>query len=332
MEKPWMPGLLDTLQAPPPKQPPTGPASERENEEPTRKQNAHENETEVAHESETPAFRTPLSDDSARRSNTFADIFESSAVQPSRPTLGYAGDTPWEESWSHRLVARAPAITIVVLFVAGLAILSFFYRVQVGHSLVRLGEKISGEPVQQAAIAAPAPQASAPPVQPTLPTDESASAQPVAPPSNPPTAKANDGASAAADSSVNADITTKGNMRAQTAAATPTSSAQAKSTEEESDSQSSAAPSDGQAEFRVAHAALAQASTPQERAKAADLLWAAVSQGSSDAEVELADVYASGAGVARNCQQARILLNAATDKHNPLASDESAKLRGYGCR
>lgn len=329
MEKPWMPGLLDTLQAPPPKQPPSGPTPEHAHEEPVHEQ--HAQATEDVHISERTASPALSSDDSALRSNTFADIFNNPIGQPARPTLGYAGDTPWEESLSDRLVSKAPAITIVVLLVAGLAVLSFFYRVQVGHSLVRLGEKVSGEPAQQAAIATPVPQASASPAQAAPPPVDSAPAQQSVASSNSPAAKADNGAGSTADMSASADATASSNASEKASSAAPASSL-AQPAEVKSSSQVSAAPADGQAEFRVAQAALAQASTPQEKAKAAELLWAAVSKGSSDAEVELADVYASGAGVGRNCQQARILLNAATDKQNPLAAGESAKLRGYGCR
>lgn len=329
MEKPWMPGLLDTLQALPPKQPPSGPAAERTHEKPVHEQ--HAQATEEAPISERPAFPGLSSDDSELRSNTFADIFNTPIGEPSRPALGYAGDTPWEESLSDRLVSKAPAITIIVLLVAGLAVLSFFYRVQVGHSLVRLGEKISGESAQQTAIATQAPQPSASPVQPTPPSVDSTSAQQSVAPSNPSAATPADATGPAADSSASAANTATSNASDKASMAAPASSP-AQPAEVKSGSQVSAASADGQAEFRVAHAALAQASTPQEKAKASELLWTAVSKGSSDAEVELADVYASGVGVGRNCQQARILLNAANDKHNPLAASESAKLRGYGCR
>jgi len=48
-------------------------------------------------------------------------------------------------------------------------------------------------------------------------------------------------------------------------------------------------------------------------------LWAAVQSGSSNAAVDLAELYIKGQGVARNCQQARVLLLMASEKRNTAA-------------
>ena len=48
-------------------------------------------------------------------------------------------------------------------------------------------------------------------------------------------------------------------------------------------------------------------------------LWAAVQSGSSNAAVDLAERYIKGQGVARNCQQARVLLLMASEKRNTAA-------------
>jgi TPR repeat protein len=48
-------------------------------------------------------------------------------------------------------------------------------------------------------------------------------------------------------------------------------------------------------------------------------LWVAVADGDQKAAIELARMYAEGDGVAQNCDQARILLNAAATKGNPQA-------------
>jgi TPR repeat protein len=88
----------------------------------------------------------------------------------------------------------------------------------------------------------------------------------------------------------------------------------------------------GQAEFSLARQYLGEASSREAKAKAAVLLWIAVGKGSSEAEVELADLYGRGEGVQKNCQQARILLAAARRENNPLEGKESAELHVYGCR
>ncbi|GAC1662475.1 MAG: hypothetical protein NVS9B4_16200 [Candidatus Acidiferrum sp.] len=50
-----------------------------------------------------------------------------------------------------------------------------------------------------------------------------------------------------------------------------------------------------------------------DKTKAAKLLWAAVAKGNTQAERELAGLYARGqGGVPKNCEQARVLLVAAS--------------------
>jgi len=63
---------------------------------------------------------------------------------------------------------------------------------------------------------------------------------------------------------------------------------------------------------------------------AAQWLWAAVKNGNTQAEVELSDLYLTGEGVARNCEQARILLRAAADGGNAEARERLQTLSG-GC-
>ncbi len=66
---------------------------------------------------------------------------------------------------------------------------------------------------------------------------------------------------------------------------------------------------------------------------AAHLLWVAVGRGNTEAELELADLYLRGEGIPRkNCEQARILLIAASNSGNPVADQKLAELRDYGCR
>ena len=48
-------------------------------------------------------------------------------------------------------------------------------------------------------------------------------------------------------------------------------------------------------------------------------LWAAVQAGNTRAAVVLAEDYIQGEGVPKNCQQARILLLMASEKHNAAA-------------
>lgn len=64
----------------------------------------------------------------------------------------------------------------------------------------------------------------------------------------------------------------------------------------------------------------------------ASRLWSAVGAGSSAAEVSLARLYLEGAGVPRNCEQARVLLRAAVKSGSREAREQLQKLGIYGCR
>lgn len=66
-------------------------------------------------------------------------------------------------------------------------------------------------------------------------------------------------------------------------------------------------------------------------AAAASFFWEAVTQGNPRAEVALGQLYLRGAGVPKNCDQARVLLNAAADRGNPDAPRILASLPSYGC-
>ena len=343
-----MPGLLDTLKA--------RPANEGAREQRpsvsapladyfTRERDNHpappvsEPESSASEESalEDSSVSTPLPDIFATRT---ANRWSPATKSP----LEYEGSNPWNESWTDRTLAHMPAITIALLFLAVIVALSFFYRVQFGQSLVRLGEKISGQPAQASAISAA--NAGASTIQPASAPLQTASTQPppVSSPNTPDPPVANSVANAAAATSPSADAPKDSpkNLSAYVndTSADGTASA-ARDHVTQPPVQKSAPPiptavandqESGQAEYRAAEASLREARTPEAKAKAAQLLWTAVSNGSSDAEVELAGVYGRGDGVRKNCQQARILLAAATDKHNPLAGAESAELRTYGCR
>jgi PilZ domain-containing protein len=60
-------------------------------------------------------------------------------------------------------------------------------------------------------------------------------------------------------------------------------------------------------------------------------LWQAVEKGDAAAEVELAGRYLTGRGVAKNCNQAAVLLSAAQGHKNALAGEKLKGLAEYGC-
>lgn len=65
--------------------------------------------------------------------------------------------------------------------------------------------------------------------------------------------------------------------------------------------------------------------------EAVRLLWIAVEKGNSKAEVSLAELYRRGEGVAKNCDQTRILLTAAARKGNAEAQRRLDQFLREGC-
>jgi hypothetical protein len=88
----------------------------------------------------------------------------------------------------------------------------------------------------------------------------------------------------------------------------------------------------GQSELTAALAYLQGSNNKLDRPKAARLLWAAVGNGNSTAEVILADLYLRGDGVSRSCEQGRVLLKAASKRGNILADEKLHELKAKGCR
>ncbi len=69
----------------------------------------------------------------------------------------------------------------------------------------------------------------------------------------------------------------------------------------------------------------------RDSAQAADLLWKAVSKKNTSAMVTLAELYLRGDGVQKNCDQGRILLDAAAKKGSKEAGELLRNLPGFGC-
>lgn len=65
--------------------------------------------------------------------------------------------------------------------------------------------------------------------------------------------------------------------------------------------------------------------------KAAQLLWQQVEKGNSGAAIDLADLYLTGRGVEKSCNQALVLLTAAKNHKNALAESKLRSLDQYGC-
>jgi hypothetical protein len=98
------------------------------------------------------------------------------------------------------------------------------------------------------------------------------------------------------------------------------------------DPQAQQAAEEGKSEIAAAMALLNADNGHRDTSKAVHLLWAAVANSNSEAEVILAGLYLGGNGVAKNCEQGRVLLKAATKSGNAQAKVKLDELNATGCR
>jgi TPR repeat protein len=91
-------------------------------------------------------------------------------------------------------------------------------------------------------------------------------------------------------------------------------------------------PANGAEELAIAQRYL-NGSNGQKRdaSLAAEWLWKAFAKQNEDAAVLLSDLYLKGDGVAKNCDQARVLLNAAARKGRKDATDRLSQMQSSGC-
>jgi hypothetical protein len=87
----------------------------------------------------------------------------------------------------------------------------------------------------------------------------------------------------------------------------------------------------GKSELAAALAALGGTNGIRDSSRAARLLWAAIANSNSAAEVVLADLYLRGDGVARSCEQGRVLLKAASKSGNVEGQERLRELDTNGC-
>jgi len=239
-----------------------------------------------------------------------------------------------ESRWSRHIVT----VSLVVALVVAVVVAGFLYfgnKRRVGEWLIDLGESISGEPSKQSLQApATAPVSAASPGPLDSPGSEVQNPQasgghPLAAAEEQSRSTVDTASSSTGGSEPVQDSSTQGSAEQHTAAQkeaenVPESTAQHRAGLAQGDN--------GESDLERARSYL-QGTGRADRAMAAELLWASVGKGNSDAEVELADLYLQGEGaVPKNCEQARILLRAAQKNHHPEASQRLAHLRDYGCR
>lgn len=212
-----------------------------------------------------------------------------------------AASPGWTESFT---LGRAIGIMVFLALLVG----SVVYHREVGHALIWLGQQIAGEEPQEAS-------------QITQPFASPVVATPAAPANSPnPTNPPEKAATAAEDKS----------------AATPPAPENPVVPQTDANRTPEAAPADstsgtGQDEYQRAMQILKTPSRKAELPEAVRLLWIAVKKNNVGAEITLAELYHQGRGVAKSCEQTKILLSAAARKGSPDARRRLQEFQREGC-
>lgn len=228
-------------------------------------------------------------------------------------------------------------LLIIAILIAAGAVLAFYvrtHRQQVGSAIVRIGNGLAGEPATASTTAPvparpvssnpqgtpstgggtataptaapPAIAAQTPAIAPTSGEPAKANLSPALPPGTP-----------AKPPSANPAQPNTGRKISGTPVPAPSPTSQ---------SPQPAAPLGGQAEYQRAEGYLNGKGVAQDPVEAAEWFWRSLEAGNTGAAIPLADLYLQGKGVSRSCTQARILLDAAARKNNPVAIEKLGQL------
>jgi TPR repeat protein len=92
-------------------------------------------------------------------------------------------------------------------------------------------------------------------------------------------------------------------------------------------------PLNGSEELAMAESYLTgTAGKQRDSAEAAKWLWKAVAKHNPEAMELLSDLYLRGEGIPKNCEQARVLLDAAARRGVKDAADRLTHLQDFGCQ
>jgi hypothetical protein len=203
----------------------------------------------------------------------------------------------------HPLTYAAFILTVVLGVCLG--VLGYVHKRGTGELLIRLGERISGESRSD-------------PIEPTSPS------------------VARVDAGSLPDGDMTADQTETHDIPSGAVSKAPPTAAQEPGRRDSVTVNSMSADSfeenGGQSDLALARKYLRERRSPEYAAKAEQLLWSAIEKGSTAAEVELADLYLSGDGLRKNCEQARVLFTAASKSKNAVAAERLADFSRYGCK
>jgi hypothetical protein len=283
-----------------------------------------------------PEVQTELHDVSPERSPVAAlePLVTEAAIDP---LLALELETEFSETLDEHRASRSLLMRVIgMMLVLTLIAAAVVFHREVGHALIWLGQIIAGKDearVPQSSVAEPPAQAT------VVPGTNG-------PVSSPGVSDSSTGSSPEGDRAAPSETQPAATSRVievpPILPATPPSSAKTPSapvlqpTTQLSrvparSNSSGTATDDGQQEYQRAEQSLRNRSREAELPEAVRLLWVAVEKGNADAEVALAELYQQGKGVARNCDQARVLLSAAARKGSAEAQKHLDELVREGC-
>lgn len=239
------------------------------------------------------------------------------------PLSSFEGETDSETpGWMDRFTfGRAVGIMLFLTLLAG----SYVYHREVGQALIWLGHQIAGDESPENSKS----------IRPTVPSTsyqtpvQSPAARAVEPPSpiiqgsNPTTEPTSTNLPGATDKTPSPQL--KGGSSGSLVPLTQVTRPPASTASGENSVEL------GQSEYLQALQILRSPGRSSEVPAAIQLLWVAVEKGNTGAEIDLAELFRTGRGVAQNCDQTRILLSAAARKGSIEARKRLEAFQRQGC-
>ena len=224
--------------------------------------------------------------------------------------------------WMDRFAfGRAIGIMLFLTLLAG----SYVYHRELGQALIWLGHEIAGEDSPESSkVARPQTPSVAHAIPESTPTARAVPPPPLTiQPSNPSIEPRGENLPPASDKTLSPQLkgATPGSLVPLTQVTRPPAPAPPANNPGET----------GQQEYLQALQILRVPSRATELPAAIRLLWVAVEKGNTDAEIELAELFRQGRGVAKNCAQTRILLSAAARRGNAEARKRLEAFQREGC-
>jgi len=277
------------------------------------------------------------------------ETFAAAQARPFIPPLEESFEQAWDRAKltsppdSPHLSRAAAGSIIAIALAIILGALGYNFRQDIGSIFIQLGQSISGEN----RTAAPAPSQESRPDTTPSPGPNQTTSQPApsqsvtSQPQNAPAESGSVGKSSANSSNKNTAAglatTTPGASGVTSGGAVPPvvkvpeNSPPGVSADPAAKTGVAADSGIGQEEFAAAQDVLRGGNRQRDLSRAVELLWASVKKGYVPAEVTLADLYRRGDGVEKNCDQARVLLVAASKKGSFEARQILEQIAEQGC-